>query len=59
MGGIVKFIKSLDMNKLFMSKNPDAKLSLGGFESYKDYIDNKMQLAKCDLPPIKWTPKSN
>jgi hypothetical protein len=53
------FIKSLDMNKLFMSKNPDAKLSLGGFESYKDYIDNKMQLAKCDLPPIKWTPKSN
>ncbi len=45
--GCEMFIKSLDMNKLFMSKNPDAKLSLGGFNSYKDYIDNKMQLAKC------------
>ena len=45
--GCEMFIKSLDMNKLFMSKNPDAKLSLGGFKSYKDYIDNKMQLAKC------------
>ena len=45
--GCEMFIKSLNMNKLFMSKNPDAKLSLGGFKSYKDYIDNKMQLAKC------------
>jgi hypothetical protein len=45
--GCDMFIKSLDMNKLFMSINPDAKLSLGGFKSYGDYINNKMQLAKC------------
>jgi tetratricopeptide (TPR) repeat protein len=45
--GCEMFIKSLDMNKLFMSKKPDVKLNLGGFKSYKDYIDNKMQLAKC------------
>jgi hypothetical protein len=45
--GCEMFIKSLEMNKLFMNKNPDAKLNLGGFKSYKDYIDNKMKLAKC------------
>ena len=41
------YLKSLDMNKLFIEKNPDAKLNLGGFKSYKDYIDNEMKQAKC------------
>jgi len=45
--GCDMFIKSLDMNKRFMSNNPDAKLNLSGFKSYEDYIKNKMKQAKC------------
>lgn len=45
--GCEMFMKSLDMNKIFMAKNPDAQLNLGGFNSYQEYIDNKVKQAKC------------
>ncbi|WP_158683957.1 hypothetical protein [Pseudoalteromonas sp. T1lg10] len=45
--GCEMFLKSLEMNKVFITKNPDAKLNLGGYNSYQEYIDNKMQQAKC------------
>ena len=41
------YMKSLDMNKLFMDKNPDVILNLGGFKTYKDYIDTELQQANC------------
>ncbi len=43
------YIKSLEMNTLFRSNYPDAKLNLGGFKSYKDFIDYKMKQAECPV----------
>jgi hypothetical protein len=39
--------KSVDANITFISKNPDAKISLGGYKSYKDYIKPLKEEAKC------------
>jgi hypothetical protein len=30
-----------------MDKNPDVILNLGGFKTYKDYIDSELQQANC------------
>lgn len=45
--GCEMFVKSLDMNKIFVKNNPDAQLNLGGFNSYQEYIGHKMKLANC------------
>lgn len=41
--------KSVDANIIFMSKNPDVKISLGGYKSYKDYIKPLKEEAKCSV----------
>lgn len=39
--------KSVDANIIFMSNNPDVKISLGGYKSYKDYIKPLKEEAEC------------
>jgi tetratricopeptide (TPR) repeat protein len=39
--------KSIEANITFMSQNPDAKISLAGYKSYKDYIKPRKEEAEC------------
>jgi len=39
--------KSVETNITFMSRNPDAKISLAGYKSYKDYIKPLKEEAEC------------
>jgi tetratricopeptide (TPR) repeat protein len=41
--------KSIDANITFMSQNPDAKISLAGYKSYKDYIKPRKGEAGCSV----------
>lgn len=39
--------KSVEANITFTSQNPDAKISLAGYKSYKDYIKPRKDEAEC------------
>ena len=41
------FSKSIGANEIFMNENPDAKIVLDGYESYKEYVADKKVIAGC------------
>ena len=45
--GCNSFRQSIKANKVFMERNPDAKIALGGFPSFEAYANDQMSKAKC------------